>query len=129
VSAFLDLGVRGGRPGGQPAGQFERRAEHLFGRDHLAHQSPLLGLLGAERLTEQMSSLALAPPSECTRLAESPESAVSPIAANAVANEAPSAATRRSQARANPSPAPTAAPLIAATTGLDISANARTIGL
>ena len=54
---------------------------------------------------------------------------VSPIAANAVANVAPSAATRRSHASANPSPAPTHPPFTAATTGLGISASPRVIGL
>ena len=57
-------------------------------------------------------------------MADRPESAVSPIAANAVANVAPAAATRRSQASAKPRPAPTQVPLIAATTGFGIPASA-----
>ena len=51
------------------------------------------------------------------------------MAANAVANRAPSAAIRRSQASAKPRPAPTQVPFTAATTGLGISASVETIGL
>ena len=56
-------------------------------------------------------------PTAWARLADRPESAVSPIPVNAVESFSPAAATRRSQAIANPNPAPTHGPLIAATVG------------
>ena len=48
---------------------------------------------------------------------------------NAVANFVPAVATRRSQARTNPSPAPTAVPVIDATTGFAIPASDVAMGL
>ena len=84
----------------------------------------------AERSTYVLvSSLALAAPTARTRVADRPESQVSPIAVNAVANLAPAEAIRRSQASAMPRPAPTQVPLIAAITGLSMVAMLDTIGL
>ena len=76
-----------------------------------------------------MSSLARAVPTARAREADSPESGVSPMPVNAVANRAPCAAIRRSQASARPSPAPAQVPLIAASTGLAIVASAVISGL
>ena len=64
-------------------------------------------------------------PTAWARLADRPESAVSPIPVNAVESLSPAAATRRSQAIANPNPAPTHGPLIAATVGNGSSARLR----
>ena len=68
-------------------------------------------------------------PTAWARLADNPESAVNPIPVNAVESLSPAAATRRSQAIANPSPAPTHGPLIAATIGNGRSTRPVTIGL
>jgi len=75
-----------------------------------------------------MSSLARALPTARVRVADRPESKVSPMPVNAVANLAVSAQTRMSQARASEMPAPAQVPLMAATTGLGMPARARTTG-
>ena len=76
----------------------------------------------------RISSLARAAPTARTRVADSPESHVNPIAVNAVARRALAAATRRSHANARPSPAPTHVPLIDASTGFGIVVRVVTIG-
>ena len=73
--------------------------------------------------------MARAPPTRRGSVHETPLSSVSPTFAKAIRNPALVDASRRSQAKARPAPAPAAIPLTAAITGLGIVASASTIGL
>ncbi len=76
-------------------------------------------------------SSAVARPSPMSRcnVHEEPLSGPSPTRANAIRKPAPSAAIRKSQAKARAAPAPAAIPFTAAMTGIGSDVRAVTIGL